>query len=147
MALTLKAVELQLEHYVRYFESGGNPTFSRVTPVNGMTKQELAERARNSIAVAFQTFSVVSGVVPLPRTIVPNPDRATKVTVHSGEFDFSPKYYIDGNLAPASEVAFSDVFTASAAPKFWVRTRYETYEPEMKEPKFIQLEPETVAQS
>lgn len=146
MARTLKAVELQVERYVRYFESGGDPTFSRVTPINGMTEQELAERARNIIAIAFQTFSVVSGVVPLPRTIVPNPDRATEVNVRSGEFDFSPKYYINGQLVPASEVRYNDRSFANPSTRFWVKTRYETYEPELEEPKFIHLT-EAVAQN
>lgn len=116
----------QVHELVRYFEPGYEP----VTKREGKTLSELAEL--DKIASALQTFLVVSGEV-----LVSGLDDT--VSVRSGEFFHSPKYYIDARVFPFAEVRehYVPTFHEVRNPQWGIRDRFGNWYFEEERPEIV----------
>lgn len=126
--MTTVTAELEVQEFVRFFEAGD--TFT--APTNGKTVQELAElTGKRSIVVALQTFRTIKGAVTLE-------GREEAVPVDSGEFDHSPKYYIDAQVVPIAEVPDGERLLSKVPhPQFGVKTRFDYWELEQEKPEVV----------
>ncbi len=130
MATKLKPIRPELEQYVRFYISTIETSSSVLSLRDGKSPQELAETAATSGTVAFETFDRITAIVRHPEINI-------TVRLTSDEFNFSPRYYINGQLVPVSEVPETTRYTNSEFTRFWVQTRFGTFEAEDREPEFI----------
>lgn len=123
--------ELQVEERVRYFTSTGT---SMDAPVDGRTHQQLAGWVQETIYVAFELYKVIRGEATF--------SDGRKIQVSSGEFDHSPKYYIDGEVFPYAEAESHHIWLACHRPHphhFAVRDRFDIWEFESERPEVVKV--------
>lgn len=128
MAYKPLGTDLTREKFTRYF-SGSTNWFCAVSGIRNFDRspEEIAKGVDSQV-IAFEIYELVYGTATFTTGVV---------SISSAEFNRSPRYYIDAEQVPETEVPQQVMYRSEGRSVYWIKTRLGTYETELNLPVFL----------